>query len=330
MLGEEEMTTKMIGIFEDQQLIEMAQRVKMRGFGLSHLSTRNVKQVKIQEAFGSDLPPTAIPLEDITDYDLIRKTYNKMMKIEGMGRLWKPGQNPPQKVQDWWGPDDHDIFRMYRNQNLEKEMMNTVRNRYEEYKKSAVLYFKEKIKSCYTLRLGEGQVAKYNMRISQEEIDQIREERLNREAQAGRVEEANEARRLEEAIEERVQREVEERVAQAMRQRRVREERRHEAVERSPVRRRRDVFEDEEDEDRVHSGLGQQQRQTPAETMIALASMGDPNSSVLEREPAAVAVVRAPGPSRPARKTFKCPYGGCPITRSTEDALKQHVENTHE
>ena len=168
------------------------------------------------------------------------------------------------------------------------------------------------------------------MRISQEEIDQIKEERLNREAQAGRVEEANQAWRLDEEIEERVQREVEERVAQVMRQRRVREEQRQEAVERSPVRRRRDVFEDEEDEDAVNNGHGQQQRQTPAETMITLARMGDPNLSVLEREPAAVAVVRAPGPSRPAIKIFKCPYGGCPITRGTKDALKQHAENTHE
>ena len=30
-------------------------------------------------------------------------------------------------------------------QNLEKEMMNLVRDRYQQYKKSAVLYFKEKI-----------------------------------------------------------------------------------------------------------------------------------------------------------------------------------------
>ena len=100
LFGEEELTEKLMDIFEERQLIQLAQRVKMRGLGLTHQSTRNMKIVKIQEAFQCELPPTLLPLEEIQDYDLIRTSFNKMMKVEGMGNLWRPGQDPPQKVQD--------------------------------------------------------------------------------------------------------------------------------------------------------------------------------------------------------------------------------------
>ena len=62
----------------------------------------------------------------------------------------------------------------------------------------------------------------------------------------------------------------------------------------------------------------------------------DPNSSVL-RDPAALAVVRVPaarleredlnepGPSRSSRQRLKCPVPGCPITRSTQEALDVHT-----
>ena len=62
----------------------------------------------------------------------------------------------------------------------------------------------------------------------------------------------------------------------------------------------------------------------------------DPNSSVL-RDPAALAVVRIPaarleredlnepGPSRSSRQRLKCPVPGCPITRSSQEALDVHT-----
>ena len=225
---------------------------------------------------------------------------------------------------------------MYQNQNLGKELMEMVRAKYPEYKKNAVMFFKEKMKCCYSLRLGEMQVAKYHMRIGKGEIEAINQERKDMEAQRQQEEQIEEGRRREAAneervqreIEERVQREVEERVAEELRQRRIREEGRQDSAQRSPARRRRNIFDEEHDEG--EGDVVGQQRHTPAPTMSALVRMGDPNSSVLEREPAALAVVRAPGASRPARILFKCPYGGCSISRSSEEALQQHVENSHD
>ena len=71
---------------------------------------------------------------------------------------------------------------------------------------------------------------------------------------------------------------------------------------------------------------------TGAEAMEHLQRRADPNASLLVREPAAIAVVRGDvaGPSRPTRNLLKCPYDGCPITRTNETAMRQHVENEHE
>ena len=60
--------------------------------------------------------------------------------------------------------------------------MEMVRAKYPEYKKNAVMFFKEKMKCCYSLRLGERQVAKYHMRIGKGEIEAINQERKNIEA----------------------------------------------------------------------------------------------------------------------------------------------------
>ena len=42
----------------------------------------------------------------------------------------------------WWGEDDHDLFRMYINQNVPKELMDIVRARYEHFRKNAIMFFK--------------------------------------------------------------------------------------------------------------------------------------------------------------------------------------------
>ena len=64
----------------------------------------------------------------MADYDLIRVSYNNMLESEGFKELWKPGEEPPPSVVEWWGEDDHDIFRLYQNQNMSKEMMDIIRN----------------------------------------------------------------------------------------------------------------------------------------------------------------------------------------------------------
>ena len=51
------------------------------------------------------------------------------MKVEGLGTLWQPGEDPPQSVKDWWGEEEIDleIFRMYETKNLDKLMIDKER-----------------------------------------------------------------------------------------------------------------------------------------------------------------------------------------------------------
>ena len=71
LLGEEDLTTELMEIFEERGLIEMAQRIKLRGQALVHRSTRNMRIQRMQEAFSCHLPP---PL--LHDYDLIKIHFN--------------------------------------------------------------------------------------------------------------------------------------------------------------------------------------------------------------------------------------------------------------
>ena len=64
------------------------------------------------------------------DYDLVSLSVNKLLESQGLKELWKPGEEPPASVMEWWGEDDPDIFRFYINQKISKEMMDMVRNRY--------------------------------------------------------------------------------------------------------------------------------------------------------------------------------------------------------
>ena len=134
LLGEEDLTTELMEIFEERGLIEMAQRIKLRGQALINRSTRNMRIQRMQEAFSCHLPPPLLPLHELHDYDLIKIHFNRMMKAEGMGTDWQPGQDPPAKVRQWWGEEDHEVFRMYVNQNLPKELMDIVRARYKHFR----------------------------------------------------------------------------------------------------------------------------------------------------------------------------------------------------
>ena len=68
---------------------------------------------------------------------LLKSTVSK--EAEGMGTDWQSGQDPPAKVRQWWGEEDHDVFRMYVNQNLPKELMDIVRARYDHFRKNAIM-----------------------------------------------------------------------------------------------------------------------------------------------------------------------------------------------
>ena len=78
----------------------------------------------------------------------------------------------PELIRDW------DVFRLYKNQNLTREMMDIVRGRHKQYSKHSIFYFKEKIINCYRLRLGVEHFANYHMRLSKEEIEERKQARL--------------------------------------------------------------------------------------------------------------------------------------------------------
>ena len=132
----------------------------------------------MQDIFGTTLPPTTMPIEEMTDYDIIRSAFNEMCKAEGMKAEWKPGQDPPEKVREWWGNEDFDVFRLYQNSNITPDMMNLVRTKYPHYQKNAIHFFRRKIKSCYELRLGAELAAKFHMKLKKEELEEIKQEKF--------------------------------------------------------------------------------------------------------------------------------------------------------
>ena len=103
----------------------------------------------------------------------------------------------------------------------------------------------------------------------------------------------------------------------------------------------RNEVEDEEDnaEERRNKHARAREREVARARQIlpVLEQMGDPNSTVLEEEPAAIAVVPpastsdSAGPSsRPGRALLRCPVDGCFVTRRNEALINIHVENTHQ
>ena len=101
LMGEEDVASKLMVVFEQQKIIELAQRINSRGQVLSHRNTRTMKIFDLQDLFNTQLPPLVLPLDELNDYDVVRTTFNKMLKAEGMNTLWRHGQNPPASIQEW-------------------------------------------------------------------------------------------------------------------------------------------------------------------------------------------------------------------------------------
>ena len=317
MMGEETLTNEAMALFEEHGIME-----------LTHRSTRATKIETMQEAFSTNLPPTLMPLEDMTDYDLLRSLLNDVFKVEGFGTQWQPGDEPPATVKAWWGEEDVDIFKLYRNQNLSKPLMDIIRERHPRYRKNAMMYWKEKLLSCYRNRLGD-EISKYHMNLPKEEVEAVKRERLRREE-----EEQNERRTAAEAeLQRQRQEEFDARVERAVRDR---ERRRQEDMATSPDRRRRrrgGLLANEEDGE-VEERLGRGEQE---ELLRRMAEVEIPNHPSL-LDPAAVA--RAPtarvedfnaqGPARSSRQRHKCPVAGCPITRNSQEALNVHIDNSHD
>ena len=308
--------------------IQKAQSIRIKEGPLSHSSTRTIKMDDIKEVFESVLPPTPIPIRDMVDYDLIRVSYMKMLEAEGFKELWQPGQEPPPEVQEWWGKEDFDLFKMCINQNISKQAMDIIRDRYKDYKRNAINFFKDKMLKCYAHRLGgEDRLAYYHMRLKKEVLDQLKQEKVQREGnqERARVERENRERRerSEREVEERVEREVRERIeleVQERVERQVRERERlgrearleegrggissshgrsrsREPLGREPPRRNTTPLsssqEDEGDEDVREEGDKEMEEGGRLKTCKELQALGDPNSSVLERDSSTIGVVRA-------------------------------------
>ena len=338
LMGEETLTTELMGLFEENGIIELAKKIRMRGQALTHRSTRAIKIEQLQEAFSTDLPPTLLPLEDMTDYDLLRTLLNDIFKVEGFGTRWKTGDEPPAEVKAWWGEDDIEILKMYTNQNLPKPLMDLIRERHPRFKSSAMMYWREKLINCYRHRLGEG-MNKFHMQLPKAEVEQVKRERMRREEEERNARRAAAEAELEEEQQRQRREEFDARVERAVQER---ERRRQEAMARSPERRRRRAGQlDIDNDDEVEERLGRDEQEELLGRMEEVENMvQDPNSSVL-RDPAALAVVRVPaarleredlepGPSRSSRQRLKCPVPGCPITRSSQEALDVHMDNNHD
>ena len=138
----------------------------------------------MQDVFETLLPPTLLPLDELLDYDLIRVAFNKMMKAEGLKSLWKTGQDPPPSVQEWWGNEDWELFRLYENQNITKDMMELIRGQHQRYKKNAINFFKDKLRACYNHRLGVENADRYHMRILNRELETLKQTKIRNKAEA--------------------------------------------------------------------------------------------------------------------------------------------------
>ena len=336
MMGEETLTNEVMSLFEEHGIMELARRIRMRGQRLTHRSTRATKIEQMQEAFSTNLPPTLLPLEDMTDYDLLRSLLNDVFKVEGFGTQWQPGDEPPATVKAWWGEEDIDIFKLYRNQNLTKPLMDIIRERHPRYRKNAMLYWKEKLLSCYRHRMGE-EMRKYHMNLPKEEVEAVKRERLRREE-----EEQNERRTAAEAeAEAELQRQRKEEFdARVERAVQIRERRRQEDMATSPERRRRRRGGLLADEGEVEESLGRGEQEVLLRRMVEVENLAQDQNRQVLLDPAALAVVRAPtarvedfnapGPARTSRQRHKCPVAGCPITRNSQEALNAHIENSHD
>ena len=71
LMGEEDVASKLMVVFEQQKIIELAQRINSRGQVLSHRNTRTMKIADLQDLFNT-LPPLVLPLDELNDYDVVR------------------------------------------------------------------------------------------------------------------------------------------------------------------------------------------------------------------------------------------------------------------
>ena len=95
----------------------------------SHWDSRDDLAFKMKTLHDTNLPPLPMPLREITDHDTIRVCLQYMFEAEGFKKDWGPGDDPLASVVEWWGGEDHDIFKLYRGQQI-TDISKLIRERY--------------------------------------------------------------------------------------------------------------------------------------------------------------------------------------------------------
>ena len=147
--------------------------------------------------------------------------------------------------------------------------MDIIRERHPRFRKNAMLFWKEKLLSCYRHRMGE-EMRKYHMNLPKEEVEAVKRERLRREE-----EEQNERRTAAEAeAEAELQRQRKEEFdARVERAVQIRERRRQEDMATSPERRRRRRGGLLADEGEVEESLGRGEQEVLLRRMVEVENL---------------------------------------------------------
>ena len=171
LTGEEELSHILFDLFQEHDIFGKAKQIQMKGNALNHSSTRKIKISRLQDVFQTHLMPLPISIPKLTDNDLIKQIFAKMIECEGFKTDWVTGDDPTESVKEWWGNEDFDIFRLINGQTFPPKMVELVRNKYNQ---TCISFIKTKLVACYAFRLGgESKVNLYTMKMTEQELDAI-------------------------------------------------------------------------------------------------------------------------------------------------------------
>ena len=83
LTGEEELSHILFDLFEEHDIFGKAKQIQMKGNALNHSSTRKIKISRLQDVFQTHLMPLPISIPKLTDNDLIKQIFAKMIEWEG-------------------------------------------------------------------------------------------------------------------------------------------------------------------------------------------------------------------------------------------------------
>ena len=116
---------------------------------LRHYSTRVKKIEMLKKSYNTILPPLQLPFSLLNDHDLTRMAVFDTLTSEG----WVKGMDPPPSIQEWWGDDDLDAYKLYSGQNIPSALTKLIRDRFKNENMTAIGFFRKKLKDCLMYRL---------------------------------------------------------------------------------------------------------------------------------------------------------------------------------